>query len=74
MSSQPNLDRLAQYQSRLDEMVAARESLRAQREGQKLKLQNRRIHAQAEWIRRAKKMAAEGSGGSSACVDRTATE
>jgi hypothetical protein len=54
MSSNPNPARLADYQAKLAELVAARESYRAQHNDHKVKFLNRQIQAQLKWIRKAR--------------------
>ncbi len=58
MSSAPNPARLGQYQAKLAELVAARDSYRAQHNDHKVKLLNRQIRAQSMWIRKAQSAAA----------------
>ena len=58
MSSAPNPARLVQYQAKLAELVAARDSYRAQHNDHKVKLLNRQIRAQNKWIRKARSAAA----------------
>jgi hypothetical protein len=53
MSSAPNPARLTQYQAKLADLVALRDSYRAQHNDHKVKLLNRQIRAQAKWIRNA---------------------
>jgi hypothetical protein len=53
MSSTPNPARLAEYHAKLAELVAARESYRAQHNDHKVTLLNREIRSQSKWISRA---------------------
>jgi hypothetical protein len=57
VSSRPNPARLAEYQARLADLVAARDAARAQSTGHRVKLLNRQIQAQLRWIRRAAEVA-----------------
>ena len=50
MSSTPNPTRIPEYEARLAELVAARDSYRAQRLDHKVKLLNRQIPPQLKWI------------------------
>jgi hypothetical protein len=60
VSSTPNPARLDQYQAKLAELVAARDSYRAQHLDQKVYALNRQIRAQIKWIRKAvSRMSAE---------------
>jgi hypothetical protein len=52
-SSTPNPARIAEYQARLGELIAAREGFRAQHNEHKVRLLNRQIRAQVRWIRKA---------------------
>lgn len=54
MSTTPDPARLAQYEARLAELVATRDTHRAQHDDHKVRLFNRRIQAQIKWIRRAR--------------------
>jgi hypothetical protein len=53
MSSAPNPARLAEYNAELAELVAVRESYRAQHNDHKVRLLNRKIKNKLKWIRRA---------------------
>jgi hypothetical protein len=58
MSSTPDPARMAEYQARLAELVAARDSYHLQGKDHKVRLLNRQIQAQLRWIRRARSMSA----------------
>jgi hypothetical protein len=58
MSSTPNPARLAEYQVKLAQLVALRDSYRAQHNDHKVKLLNRQIRAQTKWISKAQSAAA----------------
>lgn len=47
----PNPARLTQYPAKVADLVALRDSSRAQRNDHKVKLLNRQIRAQTKWIR-----------------------
>jgi hypothetical protein len=49
---------MAEYQSRLAELVAARDAYRLQGKDHKVRLLNRQIQAQLRWIRRARTIGA----------------
>ena len=53
MSSTPDPARIAEYQARLGELVAARDGFRAQHNDHRVRLLNRQIRAQMRWIKRA---------------------
>jgi hypothetical protein len=53
MSSQPRPADMARYQTRLNELVAARDSFRAAHNDHKVRALNRQIQAQLKWIRKA---------------------
>jgi hypothetical protein len=53
MSSKPNPAWIPEYRARLAELVAARDSNRAQHNDHRVRLLNRQIRAQLKWIRRA---------------------
>jgi hypothetical protein len=57
MSSTPNAARIAEYQAKLGELIAARESFRSQHNDHKVRLLNRQIRAQMKWIRKAQALA-----------------
>jgi len=53
MSFTPNPTRLTQYQAKLVELVALRDSYRAQHNDHQVKMLNRQIRSQTKWIRGA---------------------
>ena len=59
MSSIPDPARMAQYEARLAELVAIRDSHRAQHDDHKVRLLNRQIQAQIKWIRKGRSAATE---------------
>jgi len=54
MSSTPNPDRLAEYESKLADLIATRDSFRAQHNGQRVRVLNRQIRSQLRWIKKAR--------------------
>lgn len=53
MTSTPDPARLAEYEAKLAELVALRDSYRAQHNEHRVKLINRQIQGQIKWIRKA---------------------
>lgn len=53
MSSRPNPARLADYQAKLAQLMAAREEARTGHDDHRVRALNRQIRAQLKWIRKA---------------------
>jgi hypothetical protein len=58
MSSTPNPARIAEYQAKLADLIAARNAFRDQGKDHKVKMLNRQIQAQLKWISRAESVGA----------------
>ena len=56
MATRPNPARVASYEAKLAELIAARDTHRAERNDQRVRVLNRQILAQRKWIRWAREL------------------
>jgi hypothetical protein len=58
MTSTPDPARVAEYKAKLAELLAVRDSYRAQHNDHKVRVLNRQIRGRTRWLRRAQSLAA----------------